>query len=101
MTLHSDTNIYSHFFRQIPIFERSNQHFHLPDDPATPIIMIGPGTGVAPFIGFLDHRACLLKTGVSLGPAWLFFGCRHKERDFLYRLVDTLTLKLQVLEDTP
>ncbi|XP_071789021.1 methionine synthase reductase-like [Asterias amurensis] len=70
---------------KIPIFERSNQHFHLPADPATPIIMIGPGTGVAPFKGFLDHRACLKKDGASVGSAWLFFGCRHKERDFLYR----------------
>ncbi|XP_022084501.1 methionine synthase reductase-like [Acanthaster planci] len=72
---------------RIPIFERTNQHFHLPADPTTPIIMIGPGTGVAPFIGFLQHRACMQQTGVCLGPAWLLFGCRHRDRDFLYREV--------------
>ncbi|KAA8494937.1 Methionine synthase reductase [Porphyridium purpureum] len=67
-------------------------HFRPPADLATPMIMIGPGTGIAPFRGFLRERqaqidALALKNGQSAGvrgDAWLFFGCRHKDKDFLY-----------------
>ncbi|XP_045594122.1 methionine synthase reductase [Procambarus clarkii] len=69
------------------IYLRSNQSFRLPKNLATPIVMVGPGTGVAPFVGFLQHRQRLMATKPSdvFGDSWLFFGCRNKEQDFLYK----------------
>lgn len=59
--------------------------FRLPDDRARPLIMVGPGTGLAPFRAFLQEREAMAKAGEALAPAMLFFGCRHPEQDFLYR----------------
>jgi sulfite reductase (NADPH) flavoprotein alpha-component len=55
-------------------------HFRLPVDPATPVIMVGPGTGIAPFRAFLQHRAA---EGAK-GRSWLFFGDRRRASDFLF-----------------
>src|SRR3984893_3693771 len=58
--------------------------FRLPDDASVPIILIGPGTGLAPFRGSLQERAARKAKGATLGPAMLFFGCRHPDQDYLY-----------------
>ncbi|KAJ9601835.1 hypothetical protein L9F63_000017, partial [Diploptera punctata] len=72
---------------KIPVYLRKNMGFTLPTDPTLPLILIGPGTGVAPYIGFLQHRAIekQTRTEIDFGEIWLFFGCRYKDRDFLYR----------------
>ena len=59
--------------------------FRLPTDPQTPIIMVGPGTGIAPFRAFLQRLDGLKAGGEVIGDAMLFYGCRHPDRDYLYR----------------
>jgi NADPH-ferrihemoprotein reductase len=70
---------------RLAVFLRPNEAFRPPADLSAPLIMVGPGTGVAPFRGFLQERAAKGRGGAQLGPSWLFFGCRKAEEDFLYR----------------
>ncbi|MDF2272555.1 bifunctional nitrate reductase/sulfite reductase flavoprotein subunit alpha [Streptomyces coacervatus] len=69
----------------VPVHVQRSAHFRPPADPATPMIMVGPGTGVAPFLGFLEQRRAL----GHRGPNWLFFGEQHRATDFYYE--DELT----------
>lgn len=55
--------------------------FRLPEDPSRPVIMVGPGTGIAPFKAFLEYRKATRATGQN----WLFFGGRHRENDFILK----------------
>lgn len=65
----------------LPVYIQHNDNFKLPQDASTPIIMIGPGTGVAPFRSFIAERE---ETGAE-GKSWLFFGDRRFATDFLYQ----------------
>ncbi len=65
---------------------KANPHFRLPADPATPIVMIGSGTGVAPFRAFMQERDAAGITTQNGGRSWLFFGDQHYTHDFLYQL---------------
>ncbi|WP_438483877.1 molybdopterin-dependent oxidoreductase [Streptomyces sp. S186] len=65
----------------VQVFVQRSPHFRPPADPTTPMIMVGPGTGVAPFIGFLEDRRARGHTG----PNWLFFGEQRRATDFYYR----------------
>lgn len=66
---------------RVPIFLQRAPHFRPPLDPAAPMIMVGPGTGIAPFRGFLHERRALGATGRN----WLFFGDQHAAQNFYYR----------------
>src|SRR5213079_967743 len=63
-----------------PVFVHTNKNFRPPPSGDTPMIMIGPGTGIAPFRAFLEDRRA---TGAN-GKNWLFFGDQRRELDFLY-----------------
>jgi sulfite reductase (NADPH) flavoprotein alpha-component len=77
----------------LPVFVQDNPNFKLPSNPATPIIMIGPGTGVAPFRAFLGERE---EIGAE-GKTWLFYGDQHFSSDFLYQVEWQRWLKEGVL----
>ncbi|MFI7099369.1 molybdopterin-dependent oxidoreductase [Streptomyces sp. NPDC050161] len=64
----------------VPVFVRRSPHFRPPADPATPMVMVGPGTGIAPFLGFLQER----RARGDRGPNWLFFGEQRRATDFYY-----------------
>ncbi|MES5818466.1 bifunctional nitrate reductase/sulfite reductase flavoprotein subunit alpha [Streptomyces sp. RG80] len=65
---------------EVPVFVQPSPHFRPPADATTPMIMVGPGTGVAPFVGFLQERRAL----GHRAPNWLFFGEQHRASDFYY-----------------
>lgn len=65
----------------VPVYIQANDHFHLPDDD-TPVVMIGAGTGVAPYRAFMQER----EARGARGPSWLFFGERNFRSDFLYQV---------------
>lgn len=66
---------------RVAVYLQASSNFRPPSDPDTPMIMIGPGTGIAPFRGFLQERRALGHTG----PNWLFFGEQHAATDYYYR----------------
>lgn len=66
---------------EVGIYVQKSRSFRPPSDPGTPMIMVGPGTGIAPFRAFLHERRALGHTG----PNWLFFGEQHAATDFYYR----------------
>jgi sulfite reductase (NADPH) flavoprotein alpha-component len=65
----------------LPVFVQANKHFYLPETQDKDIIMVGPGTGIAPFRSFIQERAVTKAAGRS----WLFFGDQHASSDFLYQ----------------
>ncbi|OKH78272.1 molybdopterin oxidoreductase [Mycobacterium sp. ST-F2] len=65
----------------VPVFLQPAPHFRPPEDALTPMIMVGPGTGVAPFRGFLHERRALGHTGRN----WLFFGDQHRAENYYYQ----------------
>jgi NADPH-ferrihemoprotein reductase len=72
----------------LPLFLKAGGQFHPPADLlGADMIMVGPGTGVAPFRGFLQARRAAIKANPAQTPgqAWLFFGCRHRDQDYLYK----------------
>jgi len=67
----------------VPVHVR-HSNFKLPSDPTKPVIMVGPGTGVAPFRGFIRERKKMVENGQTVGKTILFFGCRKSTEDFMY-----------------
>ena len=65
----------------VPVFLQRSPHFRPPEDGSTPMVMVGPGTGIAPFRAFLQERRALGHPG----PNWLFFGDQHASANFYYR----------------
>jgi NADPH-ferrihemoprotein reductase len=71
---------------RVPIFIRKSQ-FRLPTKTETPVIMIGPGTGLAPFRGFIQERSLAREEGKTVGDTILYFGCRKRSEDYIYEEV--------------
>ena len=67
---------------KVLVYTHTNKNFRLPESGDTPVIMVGPGTGVAPFRAFVEHRA----ETEAKGKSWLIFGDQHYTYDFLYQL---------------
>jgi sulfite reductase (NADPH) flavoprotein alpha-component len=67
---------------KVSVYTHQNKNFRLPENNETPIIMVGPGTGIAPFRAFIEERSMTQASGAS----WLFFGDQHYNEDFLYQL---------------
>ncbi|KAG7413811.1 NADPH--cytochrome P450 reductase [Fusarium oxysporum f. sp. rapae] len=72
-----------HLQPSLSVFVRTST-FRLPSDPTIPILMVGPGTGVAPFRGFVRERVALHRQSKDFAPMTLFYGCRKRSEDFLY-----------------
>ncbi|XP_068898770.1 nitric oxide synthase, salivary gland isoform X2 [Tenebrio molitor] len=93
----------SNYLQDVPVgeevclFVRGAPNFHLPNDPMKPIILIGPGTGIAPFRGFWQHRLAQVLANKKVGKIWLFFGCRTRELD-LHKEEKTQMLTKGVLD---
>ncbi|MFC5569684.1 assimilatory sulfite reductase (NADPH) flavoprotein subunit [Lysobacter yangpyeongensis] len=78
---------------KLPVFIERNERFRLPKDGTRDVILVGPGTGIAPFRGFVQERAAISASGRN----WLFFGNPHARSDFLYQLEWQDALKRGVL----
>ena len=74
---------------EVRVFIEHNDNFRLPTNPETPVIMIGPGTGIAPFRAFMQQRAA----DEAPGKNWLFFGNPHFTEDFPTRWNGSVTSK--------
>ena len=66
---------------RLPVFIQTAKHFRLPEKPERPVIMVGPGTGIAPFRAFLQERQATAASGGN----WLFFGAQKSATDYFYR----------------
>jgi len=80
-------------YTTVPVYVDHNSNFKLPADPSRPVIMVGPGTGIAPFRAFVEEREAVGATGKN----WLFFGDQHFMTDFLYQAEWLKYLKSGVL----
>lgn len=81
----------------LTLYIYSAPSFYLPTDPTRPIVLVGPGTGIAPFVAFWQHRKAQVAAKVKLGRCWLFFGCRQKELD-LYHIEKQLMVENKIID---